>query len=313
MVHHAKKEHVDMFIIYGLALCLMLVLFIIRYIDSSLHRASAPLVTHTEDQAASITSTLFTKEAFSHLQVEAKAYVVYDLVDQKIIASKNESITLPLASVTKIMMALSSSLHAPHNAIVTISPVSIEDGYDLGLKNKQVWKLEELLKYTLIFSSNDGAEAVADSLGGKDVFVQKMNEDAKKFGLSLLFTDPAGRDLHGKVGGLGTAIDVAKLFLLARKNIPEVLDATTKKRQTFTTASGKISGIPNTNQEVEDYGGVEASKTGYTDLAGGNLGIIVDVSVGHPVVIVVLGSTKEGRFRDVNILYKALHASLKSK
>ena len=313
MVHHAKKEHVDMFIIYGLALCLTFILFIIRYIDSSLYKASTPVATQKVDVLVTATGTLFNPQAFSHLQIEAKAYIVYDLVDQKIIASKNESIRLPLASVTKIMMALSSTLHAPHNAMVTISPVSIEDGYDLGLKNKQSWKLKELLKYTLIFSSNDGAEAVADSLGGKDVFVQQMNEDAKTFGLSLLFTDPAGRDMHGRIGGLGTALDVAKLFLLARKNIPEVLDATTKKRQTFITAGGKISGIPNTNQEIEDYGGIEASKTGYTDLAGGNLGIIVDISVGRPVVIVVLGSTKEGRFRDVNILYKALHASLKTK
>ena len=81
MVHHAKKEHVDMFIIYGLALCLTLILFIIRYIDSTLHRVTAPLVTYTEDQTVIATSTLFMKEAFSHLQVEAKAYVVYDLVD----------------------------------------------------------------------------------------------------------------------------------------------------------------------------------------------------------------------------------------
>ena len=45
-------------------------------------------------------------------------------------------------------------------------------------------------------------------------------------------------------------------------------------------------------------------------MAGGNLGVIVDISVGHPVVIVVLGSTREGRFKDMSILYKALRLSM---
>ena len=78
----------------------------------------------------------------------------------------------------------------------------------------------------------------------------------------------------------------------------------------MTANSGAISGIPNTNQDIETISGAEASKTGYTDMAGGNLGIIVDISVGHPVVIVVLGSTREGRFKDMDTLYKALKASL---
>jgi D-alanyl-D-alanine carboxypeptidase len=208
------------------------------------------------------------------------------------------------------MMAVSSTLHKKKDDKITITPKSIEDGYDLGLKNKQVWDLSELLKYTLVFSSNDGAEAVADSFGGKDIFVAQMNNDAKNLGLNLTFTDPAGRDLGGKIGGKGTVLEVAKLFSIARKNIPEILDATTKKRETVVANSGKISGIPNTNQDIETLSGAEASKTGYTDMAGGNLGVVVDVSVGHPIVIVVLGSTRTGRFEDMDTLYKALRVSI---
>jgi D-alanyl-D-alanine carboxypeptidase len=137
-----------------------------------------------------------------------------------------------------------------------------------------------------------------------------MNTDAKNLGLSLSFTDPAGRDLQGKIGGSGNALDVARLFEIARKNIPEIMDATTKKRQTMIASSGKVSGIPNTNQSVQSYPGIEGSKTGYTDLAGGNLGVVIDVALGHPVVIVVLGSTREGRFEDMNTLYTALIKSM---
>ena len=137
-----------------------------------------------------------------------------------------------------------------------------------------------------------------------------MNTDAKSLGLTSTFTDPAGRDIGKNIGGIGTALDVAKIFTIARKNIPELLDATTKKRSTTTASGEKVSGIPNTNQEVEEFPGAEASKTGYTDMAGGNLGVIIDVTIGHPVVLVVLGSTKEGRFKDIHTLYDALLKSI---
>ena len=63
---------------------------------------------------------------------------------------------------------------------------------------------------------------------------------------------------------------------------------------------------------IESIPGAEVSKTGFTDLAGGNLGVIVDVSVGHPVAIIVLGSTRNGRFEDVRILYDVLRKSFMS-
>jgi D-alanyl-D-alanine carboxypeptidase len=252
----------------------------------------------------------YNKELFKDVKIEGKAYVIYDVTTNQIIAAKNETQKLPLASITKVMTAVSAMLHnKPHDTVV-IHQKNIEDGYDLGLRNNQVWKLDELLKYTLVFSSNDGAASVADSFGGRDTFITQMNNDAKSLGLDLLFTDPAGRDMHGNIGGLGSALDAAKLFSVARKNIPDILDATTKKRETVISSSGRVSGVPNTNQAIESIPGAEGSKTGYTDLAGGNLGIVVDISLGRPVVIVVLGSTREGRFKDMSILYNTLRKSV---
>ena len=193
---------------------------------------------------------------------------------------------------------------------ITISPASIDGAYDLGLKKGQVFELDELLKYTLVFSSNDGAQAIADGLGGRTFFVNQMNVDAAKLGLELFFTQPAGLDEGGKIGGLGSAHSAAKLIALARKDFPEVFDATTKTRTTVTSSTGKIMGVPNTNQDVVNFSGLEASKTGFTDLAGGNLAVVVDIAVGHPVAIVVLGSTHEERFSDVEKLYHALQKSI---
>ncbi len=306
MKPNPKKVQIDIFVIYGLSVCIIAVVLIVNIIQEH----GLPKKTALQNQVQVEKQEMFNKNAFSDIKVEGKAYVVYDVISHEVIASKNESEPLPLASITKVMMAVSAILHKGKDEKITVTSKSIEDGYDLGLKDKQVWKLSELLKYTLVFSSNDGAEAVADSFGGKDVFIEQMNNDAKTLGLELHFTDPAGRDINGQIGGKGTVLEAAKLFSVARRNIPEILDATTKKRETVSASSGRISGVPNTNQAIETLPGAEASKTGYTDMAGGNLGVVVDISVGHPVVIVVLGSTREGRFRDMSILYNALRKSL---
>ena len=56
--------------------------------------------------------------------------------------------------------------------------------------------------------------------------------------------------------------------------------------------------------------GLLASKTGYTDLANGNLVIAFNVGPMHPVIVAVLGSSQEGRFTDVEKLVNASIAKI---
>ena len=51
-------------------------------------------------------------------------------------------------------------------------------------------------------------------------------------------------------------------------------------------------------------------KTGYTDLAGGNLAIVFEVGPARPVAIVVLHSSLQGRFDDVRKLVAATQAAI---
>jgi D-alanyl-D-alanine carboxypeptidase len=152
-----------------------------------------------------------------------------------------------------------------------------------------MWRLDELLKYTLTFSSNDGAYAVADSLIGRESFIARMNTLAQGYGLGLVFTDPAGLDDGTTLGGKGSAYDVAVLMAIARREIPSILKATTKKRSTVMTERGPLSGIPNTNQSVAGIIGIEGSKTGYTNLTEKNLALITNITFKHPVIIIILG------------------------
>lgn len=306
--HHARHGHIEFPYIVMCIILTALLLSQVNVSTTSVLMSNNPLkIKHNKI----IPVEIYNKQAFQDVSVKAKSYVVYDIVGDKIIASKNADEILPIASITKIMTAITAVAHNDVNTLITIKPASLEGGYDLGLKNNQIWKLGELLKYTLTLSSNDGAQEIADGLVGREAFVEQMNTEAVLLGLNTLhFTHPAGLDVNGKIGGEGSAIEVAKLFTVAHRRFPDILDATTKDRITVISGTEKITGIPNTNQGIINLLGAEASKTGFTNNAGGNLGIIVDVTLGHPVVIVVLGSTREERFTDVEILYSALLKSL---
>lgn len=306
MIHRMRHDYVELIFIY---LCAVGILLILVSIATPLSYQKIGII--APEKPIEESPFIFNSTIFSQVSVQAKAYVVYDIINQKVVAGKDENNPLPLASLTKVMTAVSSLSHNPRDTKIIIKPASLDGSYDLGLKKNQVWTLQELLKYTLIFSSNDGAQVISDTLGGRTTFVEQMNQDAKALGLnSFIFTQPAGLDLNGKLGGKGSALDVAKLFTIALKQFPDILDATTKTRGTFTASNSKIVGIPNTNQDIERLFGAEASKTGFTDSAGGNLAVVVDIAVGHPVVIVVLGSTRDARFTDMQTLYQTLEKSL---
>jgi D-alanyl-D-alanine carboxypeptidase len=66
----------------------------------------------------------------------------------------------------------------------------------------------------------------------------------------------------------------------------------------------------NTNISATETAGLIASKTGFTDLAGGNLAVAINHDLNHPFAIVVLGSTREARFTDVAMLQIALQEYL---
>ena len=102
---------------------------------------------------------------------------------------------------------------------------------------------------------------------------------------------------------------MAMLFEYALKNYPEVLEATRYKNLHFASTE-KIYSVENTNVIVDQIPNLIASKTGYTDLAGGNLIIAFDAGLGRPIIITVLGSTEEGRFADVLKLVEATKQQL---
>ncbi len=261
-----------------------------------------------------------TRETVSHVfddvNVIAKAAYVFDLSTNEVLYKKNEQAQLPLASITKLMMALTAMDLAKKDSRITIKKEFMQEDGDNGLLVDESWKLKDLLDFSLVVSSNDGARSVASVIGALDLksndynlgrkeFVTRMNILAKKIGLKqTYFVNEDGLDEGSVSGGYGSAQDVAKLLGYILKNNPDLVEAT--KYPTLTINSGnKSHTVKNTNSDVVEIPGLLASKTGYTSMAGGNLAVAFDSSIGRPIVVVVLGSTQEGRFSDVSALVNA--------
>ncbi len=261
--------------------------------------------------------TVAQNNAFDNVELTAKSAYVFDVVNQKVLFQKNETAQLPLASLTKLMTALVATNLMPKNSRVTIRKEFLTTEGDSGLADGENWKLSDLLDFSLVVSSNDGARSVASVVGatinntsdfdvGRQDFIKQMNTEAHDLGLGqTYFVNESGLDESPtQSGAYGSAEDISKLLEYMLKNKPEILEMT-KFGDSNISSLSKTHDAQSTNEVINKIPGLLASKTGYTELAGGNLVIAFDASIGHPVVVVVLGSTQDGRFTDVVNLVNA--------
>lgn len=258
-------------------------------------------------------------KTFPEVELEARAAYVYDIRNGTAIFAKNEDTRLSLASLTKVMSALvAAELSPPHNTITIVGEALRADG-DSGLYREERWNLKDILDFSLVTSSNDGMRAIALALGAisrSDAttteiitdFVREMNARAGELGLkNTYFWNETGLDeSEVKGGAYGTAKDMAVLVEYILINQPELLSATKEVTSSFESLDNFIHIGKNTNSITGKIPGLIASKTGSTETAGGNLVIVFDPELGRPIIVSVLGSTTDGRFRDVEILVRAI-------
>lgn len=257
---------------------------------------------------------------FDDIELVAHAAYVYDLLTGEVIFAQNEELQMPLASVTKIMTALVAHELVPEYNTVTISPEAIAQEGDSGFYINEKWRLKDLIDYTLISSSNDGARALAsvasafstttlgETIEEKSMqFVDRMNMRAEEIGLvQTYFKNESGLDVaDGVPGAYGSARDMAHLLGYILDTYPDLLDATKYEALSVESLHELSHSVMNTNIAATRIPGLIGSKTGYTDVAGGNLVIAFDAGIGHPVAVSVLGSTIDERFSDVEKLVAA--------
>ena len=285
---------------------------IMRYLFST-QENSVPNPTLLSCVACDVSSDLF-----DDITLEARAAYVYDIGSQKTLFAKNAEVQLPLASLTKGMTALVVRTHLSADATITIFEDDLSEEGDSGLSAHEVFSYDDLSDMMLSVSSNDGARALARSVGmsiktddislktGRGRFIDAMNTVARELALTqTFFQNETGLDESiYTAGAYGSAHDMALLYAHIVKEFPDMIEATTYS-SLIVSSDTRVHTVHNTNMIAGDIPGLSASKTGFTDLAGGNLVIVFEPEPLHPVAIVVLGSSREGRFSDMRALIAA--------
>ena len=249
---------------------------------------------------------LFTS-AFSFAEGENyhdyKALLIGD-VNGNIIKEDNSSTVRPLASVTKIMTSILTLDKIKQGSIsyedkVTVSSKAASVPYGIKLTAGKQYTVRDLLKATIIKSSNNAAYALAEYVAG-DVpsFVNLMNQKARSYGLnSLRYCSPHGLPpkYTGSCMDQGNAKDLYKLAQITLKDYSEYLNFSKNKTDYVDNGNTKVS---STNSLLGNVLGVDGIKTGYHEAAGSN--IVLTANRGNDrMIAIILGSD---RARDRNAI-----------
>ena len=291
-----KRTNKEIFLSLGLVLIPVTVLLITVIIVNVLNKKPIP-ETISEEIKPQITEPAI----LQNVHVQAKAVYVQDLNTGKVLYAKNENEKLPLASLTKIMTALVAKRNADGNQLIKISDADLATEGEYYLSSQEIFKLKDLIDITMTGSVNDTATAISGVLNNEEAFIKEMNNTAKQIGLTnSSFQNPTGLDVDTTTASAkGSAKDIATLLQYVMFHYPDIFEATTVKNVTIRSTDGLAHSIKNTNEITADLPGLIGSKTGYTDLAGGNLALVIDRGLNEPVAIVILGSpNSETRFDD---------------
>ncbi|MDO8593291.1 MAG: serine hydrolase [bacterium] len=260
------------------------------------------------------TSTL--PNAFADVPLEAKAAVVYDLITGEMLYAKNADAQLPLASLTKLLTVYAAlAVLSPDTPITIPENISSVEGphtFNVG----QTLSLSDLARLTLTASLNDGAAAIASAVAERENRSQTEMLAGAAAALNLSQTyavNGSGLDVNAAIsGGYGSAQDLARLAGVLVEQHSSIAAATTQSFAEAVSEGGTSFKVKNTDPIVGTVPRLLLSKTGFTDLAGGNLALVFDVGIGHPVAVVVLGSSLKARFTDGAALVYATFAHFAS-
>lgn len=260
--------------------------------------------------------------AFNGITLTAKSAIVVDITTNTAIFEKEPDIQWPLASLTKVPLTLAVIEVLEPDEIVVIPYDTKPIGAPSRLPQNSRWRAQDLIDLTLAASSNEGADILAaaadDELrmrypqapqGGAAVW--RMNSITRQIKLPhTYFLNPTGLDESStQSGAYGTARDMATLFAYAASSSPSRFAATARPSVAITSLEGETATANNTDEALDAIPRLILGKTGYTDLAGGNLAIVFRTSAGHVMAAVVLGSTQQGRFTDMKALVQAAEES----
>lgn len=231
-------------------------------------------------------------------RVSASIYVLSDLDKSENILEKNEQSRWPVASLTKLMTALIAIENMAEARTIFINEKAVsEDGEAGGLKVGETYSVHDLVRATLLLSSNDAAYALAEGYGLKE-FVSKMNEKARGIGMrNTFFKDPTGLSTLNQASAGDLKIFMSHVY----KSNREILKIS---RETQSQIQELNSGRRRTIFNINRFSGRDdflGGKTGFITDSGGNLVSLFSRN-GRPLFILVMNA--DDRFAEtLDLLY----------
>ncbi|MFA5998123.1 MAG: serine hydrolase [Candidatus Paceibacterota bacterium] len=248
-------------------------------------------------------------DAFAQTSIEAEAAIVYDLTTGETLYAKSADAQLPLASLTKLLTVYAALAELSPDTPILISADAARVEAPRAFNQGQTFSLADLARLTLTASLNDGAAAIAEAAAARQNRSQSalLAGAAGALGLSQTYAvNGSGLDVNTAIsGGYGSARDLARLAGALVEQAPGIAAATTRSSAQAVSEGGTRFSVKNTDPMVDTMPRLLLSKTGYTDLAGGNLVLVFDAGIRHPIAVVVLGSSLTERFTDGAALVSA--------
>ncbi len=223
--------------------------------------------------------------------ISASSAMIIDVLNNQIIAKRNEHQVRSIASLSKLMTALVTlealsrgqfSLAKRYKVFKDAVDSLPFDASRVGFVIGDIPTGLQLLQGLLIRSGNDAALTIAQHVGGTVMnFVNMMNTQALRLGLKdTAFVEPTGLSPDNK----STALDIARLALyLLRYKLFDITSITKKRFMVWKGASYR-----STNLLLEDDGIVDGLKTGYTEEAEFNF-VTTAVHKKRRLLAIVLG------------------------
>lgn len=222
----------------------------------------------------------------------ASSYIAVDFQTGDVIAEKNPSQSLPIASLTKIMTAVVAlDLAKPNSQIIISQKAQEETPTKIGVVKNQKMTLEELLNAMLLTSANDAAQAVKDGIDNiypEPVFIGAMNKKASMLGLTnTSFSNPQGFDSKNNYS---STKDLVILSRYALTNYPLIAKIVSKDYQFISANKNhKQFDLYNWNSLLGVYPGVTGVKIGDTDEAGNTM-VVVSQRGDKKILVALLGA-----------------------
>jgi D-alanyl-D-alanine carboxypeptidase len=226
-----------------------------------------------------------------------KAGLLYDVETKKILWQKEMDQAFPIASLTKIMVALLIREDIRDEKITWETSIKVSreacliGGSKINLRFGETLTVLDLMKSALIASSNDAAYQLAQYSGGTvQNFVDRMNARALSLGLkSTFFTNPTGMPSASRTtDNHASPLD---LLLLSSELLkyPEITNIASCKDGEPVKHGKKTSGLRNHNRLVCTYKDeVNGLKTGFTNNAGFCI-VATTNRRNHRMISIVLG------------------------